>query len=297
MRLFITGASGWIGSAVTRELIAHGHEVVGLARNEDSAAAIAALGATPHRGDLDDLDSLSAAAEQSDGVIHLAFKHDFAHYIAAWHSEHAVVQRMLDVLAGSDRPFMLASGLSVGVEGRAITEDDRSPYVGADSMRGGSEHLAMEYAEKGVRTVALRFAASVHGEGDHGFVAALAQIARERGVSGYLGEGANHWPAVHRADAARMVRLALEKAPAGSRVHGVGDAGIATRDIAAAIGAGLGVPTMSVDPADAESHFGWLARFYGRDVVAANAITRRLLGWTPTGPGLLEDLAAGYYTR
>src|SRR5581483_4148319 len=260
MRVFVTGASGWIGSAVCRDLQASGHEVVGLARSEESAAALSARGITPHAGSLDDPQGLAAAAAEADGVIHLAFKHDFADYAGAGRTEHLAVQAMLDTLAGSDRPFLLASGLATEVAGRALTEDDPSPQHGIDSMRGGSENLALDYADKGVRTVALRFAPTVHGMRDHGFTARLTQIAQEKGVSGYPGDGASRWAAVHRDDAASMVRLALEKAPAGSRVHAVAEEGIPSRDIAAAIGAFLGLPTASVAPEDIDAHFGWLGR-------------------------------------
>ncbi|MCL2552919.1 MAG: SDR family oxidoreductase [Actinomycetia bacterium] len=295
MHVFVTGASGWIGSAVTDELLAHGHKVVGLARSDEAAAALEAKGATAHRGDLDDVEGLAAAASAAEGVIHLAFKHDFSDYAGAGRSEHGAVQRMLDVLEGSGRPFLLASGLASGVTGRPLTEDDPSPFHGADSMRGGSENLALSYAERGVRPVALRFSPTVHGMGDHGFTARLAQIAKEHGTAGYIGDGSTRWAAVHRSDAARLVRLALEKAPAGSRVHAVGETGIPSRDIAAALGAYLGVPAASVAPEDAEAHFGWIGAFFGMDITASNDATRALLGWTPTGPTLLEDIAAGAY--
>ncbi|WP_042381776.1 SDR family oxidoreductase [Streptacidiphilus melanogenes] len=296
MRVFITGASGWIGSAVTDELLAHGHQVVGLARSDESAAALEAKGATAHRGSLDDPESLAKAAGAADGVIHLAFKHDFTDYAGAGRTEHAAVERMLDALEGSERPFLLASGLASGVTGRPVSEEDPSPFHGVDSMRGGSENLALAAADRGVRAVALRFSPTVHGlGGDHGFIAVLAKIAKERGAAGYIGDGASHWAAVHRTDAARMVRLALEKAPAGSRMHAVGESGIPSRDIAAALGDQLGVPTTTVAPEDAESHFGWIGHFFGMDITASNARTRELLDWTPTGPTLMEDIAAGAY--
>lgn len=295
MRVFVTGASGWIGSAVTDELLAHSHEVVGLARSDEAAAALEAKGATALHGGLDDPDGLASAAAAADGVVHLAFKHDFTDYAGAGRTEHAAVARMLDALEGSGRPFLLASGLASLVEGRPATEDDPSPHHGPDAPRGGSENLALSYADRGVRAVALRFAASVHGMGDHGFVSTLTEIARERGVAGYLGDGANRWPAVHRSDAARLVRLALDRAPAGSRPHVVAEEGVPTRDIAAAIGDHLGVPTASIPPADAERHFGWIGRFFGLDAPASGARTRELLGWTPTGPTLLADIAAGAY--
>jgi nucleoside-diphosphate-sugar epimerase len=295
MRVFITGASGWIGSAVTDELLADGHEVVGLARTDESAAALEAKGAGVHRGSLDDLDSLAAGAAAADGVIHLAFKHDFDDYAGAGRSERAAVQRMLDTLAGSGRPFLLASGLAGGVAGRPLTEDDASPHHGADSPRGGSENLALDYAGHGVRPVALRFAPTVHGVGDHGFMSTLTTIARERAAAGYVGDGATRWAAVHRSDAARLVRLALEKAPAGSRVHAVAEDGLLSRDIASAIAGHLGLPAVSVPPADAMAHFGWIARFFAADVTASSTRTQELLGWTPTGPTLFEDIAAGAY--
>ena len=295
MRVFVTGASGWIGSAVTDELLTHGYEVVGLARSDRSADALQAKGATAHRGSLDDLDSLAAAAETADGVIHLAFKHDFTDYAGAGRTEHAVVRRMLDTLKGSDRPFLLAAGLAYSSTGQPLTEEDASPFHGADSMRGGSENLALSYADLGVRPVALRFAATVHGMGDPGFTATLTRIAKERGAAGYIGDGANRWAAVHRSDAARMVRLALEKAPAGSRMHAAAEDGLPTREIAAAIGEYLGLPTVSVAPEDAEAHFGWISRFVGLDGAASHARTQELLGWTPTGPTLFEDIAAGAY--
>lgn len=295
MRVFVTGASGWIGSAVTDELLTHGHEVVGLARSDEAAAALEAKGATAHRGNLDDLDSLASPAAAADGVIHLAFKHDFSGFAGAGRSEHAAVQRMLDTLEGSDRPFLLASGLASGAIEGPLTEDDASPHHGAGSMRGGSENLALSYAERGIRPVALRFSPTVHGMGDHGFTATLTKIAKERGAAGYIGDGSTRWAAVHRSDAARMVRLALEKAPAGSRMHAVAEGGLPSREIAAAIGDYLGLPTVSVAREDAEAHFGWIGHFFGMDATASSARTKELLGWTPTGPTLFEDIAAGAY--
>ncbi|MFD2082681.1 Nucleoside-diphosphate-sugar epimerase [Actinopolymorpha cephalotaxi] len=295
MHVFVTGATGWIGSAVTDELLAHGHKVVGLARSDRAAAAVEARGAAAHRGSLDDLDSLAAGAAAADAVIHLAFNHDFSDYAGAGRTEHAAVTRMLDTIEGGDRPFLLASGLASGATGRLLTEDDASPFRGADSMRGGSENLALDHAGRGVRAVALRFAASVHGTGDHGFVAQLTKVAKQHGASGYVGDGSSRWAAVHRTDAARLVRLALEKAPAGSRVHAVAEEGLRSRDIAAAIGDHLGLPTVPVAPEDAEAHFGWIGRFFGMDAIASNARTREVLGWEPTGPTLFEDIAAGAY--
>ncbi|GAA1441799.1 SDR family oxidoreductase [Leifsonia poae] len=297
MRVFVTGASGWIGSAVVPELIAAGHGVTGLARSDASAAALTAAGAQVQRGDLGDLDSLRAGAENADGVIHLAFNHDFSDYLGAGRTERAAVETFGDVLAASDRPFLFASGVALLAPGRLATERDVSPMVGPDSPRGGGENLALGFADNGVRSVSLRFAPTVHGEGDHGYVSTLVGVARERGASGYVGDGSNRWPAVHRRDAARMIALALENAPAESNLHAVGEEGIATRDIAEAIGRGLGVPTVSIAPDDAEQHFGWIGRFFSVDVPASSAVTQELLGWTPTYPTLLEDLEAGYYFR
>jgi nucleoside-diphosphate-sugar epimerase len=294
MRVFVTGASGWIGSAVTDELLAHDHQVVGLARSDEAAAALEAKGASAHHGSLDDPESLAAAAKDADAVVHLAFKHDFDDYAASGRTEHAAVQAMLDVLEGSDRPFLLASGLASGASG-LLTEDDASPFRGADSRRGGSENLALDHADRGVCSVALRFAPTVHGMGDHGFTSRLTQIAQEHGASGYVADGSTRWAAVHRTDAARLVRLALDHAPAGSRVHAVGEEGIESRDIAAAIGDFLGVPAVSVAPDEVDEHFDWIGRYFGMDITASSARTRELLGWTPTGPTLLEDIAAGAY--
>ncbi|CAN5428265.1 SDR family oxidoreductase [soil metagenome] len=297
MRIFVTGASGWIGSAVVPELISAGHEVVGLARSDESAAAVAVTGASVVRGGLDDLDILRAAAEASDGVIHLGFKHDFSDMAGAGRTERAVIEAIGDTLVDSDRPFLFASGVAGLAPGRVATESDDVPWSGPDAPRGGAEALAFEYAERGVRPVALRFAPTVHGDGDHGFISTIVAVARDSGTSGFVGDGSNRWPAVHRADAASMIRLALEKAPVGSVVHGVGEEGIHARDIAEVIGRHLGIPVASVAPKDATAHFGWIGAFFALDVPTSSAATQRLLGWTPTHPGLLDDLEAGHYFR
>ncbi|RFA11389.1 3-beta hydroxysteroid dehydrogenase [Subtercola boreus] len=297
MHVFVTGASGWIGSAVIPELLDAGHRVTGLARSQASADALTAAGVTPLAGSLDDLDSLRAGAAASDGVIHLGFKHDFSDMAGAGRTERAAVAALGDTLAGSDRPLLFAAGVAGLTPGRAVTENDASPAVGPDAPRGGGENFAFEYASRGVRPVALRFAPTVHGEGDHGFISTIAGVARDRGVSGYVGDGANRWAAVNRADAARLVRLALEQAEAGAIVHAVGEEGISTREIAAAIGDALSVPTESVAPDAAADHFGWIGMFFGFDMSASSALTQERYGWTPTHPGLREDLAAGYYTR
>ena len=231
----------------------------------------------------------SGPAPTTPAVIHLANKHDFADQAATNRTERTAVQTLLDTLQGSDRPFLLASGLAVVLD-RPLTERDPSPHVGPDSLRGGTEALAMEYADRGVRSVALRFAPTVHGTGDHGFVAVLAGIAKQKGVSGYIGDGVNTWPAVHVSDAGRLVALALEKAPASSVVHAVAEEGVPTRAIAEGLAEAIGVPARSVAPEDAAEHFGWLGGFFGMNVTASSAITRELLGWAPAGPTLLEDL-------
>ena len=296
MRVFVTGASGWIGSAVVPELIEAGHEVTGLARSDGSAERIRAAGAQPHPGSLDDLESIRSGAAAADAVIHLGFKHDFDHFAESGRTERAVVQTIGDELAGSGRALLFASGLA-GSPGRMLTENDPSPFSGPDAPRGGGENFAFEYADRGVRPVALRFSPTVHGMGDHGFTAQLARIARERGVAAWIGDGSSRWPAVHRSDAARLVRLALEQAPARGIVHAVGEEGIPSRAIAGSLGAALELPTASIAPEDAESHFGWIGAFFGMDIVASGALTRERYGWTPTGPTLLEDIAAGAYSR
>ncbi|MBK3567986.1 SDR family oxidoreductase [Streptomyces sp. MBT62] len=297
MRVFVTGASGWIGSAAVEELLAAGHEVVGLARSDTSAASLGAKGAQVRRGDLDDLDSFRKGAAAADAVLHLANKHDFTNPAVSNQAERAAVQAIGDVLTGSGRPFLLASGVAGLAQGRVATESDRSPFHGLQSPRGGSENLALDFVDRGVNTVSVRFAPTVHGDGDHGFIATLVAIAREKGVAGYVGDGTNRWPAVHRSDAARITRLGLEKAPAGTLLHAVSEEGVPTREIAQAIGRGLGVPVTSIAPQDAHKHFGWIGRFFAMDILASSTRTQELLGWAPSGPSLIQDLDAGSYFR
>lgn len=287
MRVFVTGGSGWIGSAVVPELLGAGHEVLGLARSDASAAALDAAGAEVLRGDLDDLDALRKGAETADGVVHLAFVHDFSDYQRSVGTDLRAVETLGAALAGSGKPFVNTSGLAGLSLGRPATE--RDPTADA-SPRAASERTALGLAERGVRSSVVRLAPSVHGEGDTGFIATLVGIAREKGQSGYPGDGANRWPAVHRLDAARLYRLALEQAPAGSVLHGAGDEGIPVRDIAGVIGRKLDLPVVPVAPEQAEEHFGWLGRFLAADIPASSTLTRELLGWRPTGPGLLADL-------
>jgi nucleoside-diphosphate-sugar epimerase len=297
MRVFVTGASGWIGTAVVGELLAAGHEVTGLARSDASAEALRARGVRVHRGDLDDPDGIGAGAGAAEAVIHLANKHDFADPAGMNAAERAATQAIGEALAGTDRPFLIASGLATLAEGRPATEDDPSPFHGPDSARGGSENLALEFADRGVRSVSLRFPPTVHGTGDHGFTALLSAIALEKGVAGYPGDGTNRWAAVHVSDAARMAVLGLTKAPAGSRLHAVAEEGVPSRTIAEAIGRAFGLPTASVAPEDVQDHFGWLGTFFGTEMSGTSEATRKLLDWTPTGPGLVEDLDAGAYAH
>jgi nucleoside-diphosphate-sugar epimerase len=294
MRVFVTGASGWIGSAVVPELLGAGHTVVGLARSDASAAALEAAGAEVLRGSLEEPDSLRKGAETADGVVHLAFIHDFSDYERSVGTDLRAVETIGAALEGSGRPFVNTSGLAGMSFGRPATERDR---IGDASPRAASERTALGLAERGVRSSVVRLAPSVHGEGDHGFIAVLAGIARQKGVSGYIGDGANRWPAVHRSDAARLFRLALEQAPAGTVLHGAGDEGIPIRDLAEVIGRKLGLPVVSVAPEDAAQHFGWLGAFLAADIPASSVLTQHLLGWHPTGPGLLADLESGHYTR
>jgi nucleoside-diphosphate-sugar epimerase len=305
MKIFVTGASGWIGTAVVPELLEAGHEVVGLARSDASAQRLEAAGAIVQRGDVDDPDGLAKAAAASDGVIHLAFQHEQAfagNFAAAGAADRRAVEAMGAALASSDRPFVLAGGM-IGLNlGRMATENDglvASPEVRANpaGIRAATALLALSLRGIGVRSSVLRFPPTVHGDGDNGFMATLVGIARQRGVAGYVGDGSNRWPAVHRSDAARLARLAVEAAPAGSVLHAVGEEGVPFREIAEAMGHGLGVPIASVNPDAALEHFSFLGLFAGLDSPARAAITRELLGWDPTGPALIEDLEKDYYYR
>jgi len=296
MRVFVTGASGWIGSATIDELLAAGHEVTGLARSDASAAALRGKGVRVRRGDLDDLDSIRTGAADAEAVIHLANKHDWSNPAASNAAERAAVQTIGDTLAGTGRPFLLASGTAGLAQGRPGTEDDANPSHGPDAPRGGSENLALEFVGRGVHSVSLRFAPTVHGDRDHGFIAVIAGIARQKGVSGYPGDGTNQWAAVHRSDAARLVALGLQKAPAGARLHAVAEPGVPTREIAEAIGRAFDLPVSSVNPEDVADHFGWIGAFFAMDLQATSAATQELLGWTPTGPTLIEDIDTGAYS-
>jgi nucleoside-diphosphate-sugar epimerase len=295
VRVFITGASGWIGRHAVPEFLGAGHQVLGLARSDTSAAALAAAGAEVLRGDLDDLDALRRGAASTDGTVHLANKHDFVHPDVSSAAERAAVQAIADALEGSGKPFLLASGLAGLVEGRPAIEDDPNPGTGPDAPRGGAENLALSYADRGVRVLAARFAPTVHGTGDHGFIAALVAAARAAGASAHVGDGSHRWSAVHVGDAARLVRLAVEGAPAGTRLHVAAEEGVPTAEIARAIGAGLGLPVVRVEPEEATAALGWIGAFFALDMAGSSERTRALLDWHPTGPTLAEDLAAGGY--
>jgi nucleoside-diphosphate-sugar epimerase len=307
MRIFVTGASGWIGSAVVPELLGAGHQVIGLARSDAAADALTAAGAEVHRGTLDDLTSLRRAADASDGVIHLAFKHELAFsgdFQGAADADRRAVETFGEALAGSDRPLLIASGTLGVAPGHVATERDghgANPAVAAwgsgPETRWGTGEFTLSLASQGVRSSVVRLPPTNHGEGDHGFVAALVGIARDKGVSGYIGDGTNRWPAVHRLDSARVFRLALEQAPAGTTLHAVADEGVPIRDIAGVIGRHLDLPVVAISPEDAGEHFAWLAGFLAADSPASSAITRELLGWRPTNPGLIDDLDQGHYFR
>ena len=291
MRVFVTGASGFIGSAVVAELLAAGHEVLGLARSDSAAAAVAAAGAEVYRGGLEDLDGLRSAAASADGVIHTAFIHDFSDFARSTTVDQQAITALGETLVGSGRPLVVTAGMAALTPGRASTEDDApNPHIPRVS-----EQTAMQFAERGVRASVMRLPPSVHGQGDHGFVPRLIEIARERGVSGYVNDGANSWAAVHRLDAARLFRLALEAAPAGARLHAIGDQGVPTRDIAELIGRWLNVPVVGVPAEQAGEHFGWLGSFFAMDVLASSALTQQRYGWRPEQPGLLDDLDHAYY--
>ena len=304
MRVFVTGASGWIGSAVVPELLGAGHEVTGLARSDASAAALTAAGAQVHRGSLDDPGSLRSAAAASDGVIHLAFRHDLAFsggFEAAAEADRQAVEIFGEALAGSDRPLLIASGTLGVAPGRVATERDghgSGPVgIGGEGprARAATAEFTLSLASRGVRSSVVRLPPTNHGDGDNGFMATLVGIARAKGASAYIGDGSNRWPAVHRLDSGHLFRLALEKAPAGSTLHAVADEGVPIRAVAEVIGRHLDVPVISIPPEQAAEHFTWLGGFIGLDAPASSTLTRELLGWQPTQPGLLDDLDKGHY--
>ncbi|MDR7253254.1 nucleoside-diphosphate-sugar epimerase [Nocardioides sp. BE266] len=296
MKVFVTGASGWIGSAVVPELLAAGHQVTGLARSDASAARLEASGVEVLRGDLDTLEVIRDGSLAADAVIHLANKHDFANPAVSNAAERAAVDTIGSALLGTDKPFLFAAGTAIA-PGTVVTEETVNPGVGPDAPRGGSEALAMDYAERGVHAVSLRFAPTVHGQGDHGFIRIIADASRRAGFAPYVAEGANAWSAVGRADAARLVARALESAPAGTAVHAVGEERVATRDIAEAVAERLGIEARSVSAEEAvEAIGGFIGTLFGWDLPASNAITRARYDWEPAAPTLLDDIRSGFYT-
>jgi nucleoside-diphosphate-sugar epimerase len=294
MRVFVTGATGFIGSAVVRELIDAGHEATGLARSDKGAELLGRAGAGVHRGSLEDLESLRSGAAAADGVIHTAYIHDFSRMADAAQTDLRAIETLGAALEGSERPLVITTGTALVNPGQVATEQDEgNPDAAHPRLR--AERTASELAARGVRTAVVRPGVSVHGEGDHGFVPMLIEIARSTGASGYVGDGANRWPAVHRLDAARLYRLALENAPAASVWHAIGDQGVAARDIAEVIARRVGVPAVSVAPAEAGEHFGWLGAFFAVDAPASSAFTQARLNWRPTHLGLIADLEQGHY--
>lgn len=295
MRVFITGGSGWIGSAVIGRLLESGHRVAALARSEESAAKLEAARAEVVRGDLDELDVLRRGADGSDGVIHLAFRHDFAFspegMVAAAAADRRAIDAMGEALVGSGRPFVIASG-TPSVTGRVATERDEPEAAGPASARVANGAAVIALAPRGVRSSVVRLPRSVHGQGEiHGFIPRLIAAARDSGVSGYVGDGSSRWPAVHVLDAAELFRMAVESAPAGTVLHAVGDEGVPTLEIATVIGRHLGVPAASVP----DERFGFLGMVLARDQPASSALTQELMGWRPVQPGLIADLESGHY--
>jgi nucleoside-diphosphate-sugar epimerase len=289
MKIFVTGATGFIGSAIVQELIRAGHQALGLARSDSGAKSLIAAGAGAHRGSLEDLESLRAGAAMSDGVIHCAFNHDFSNFVANCEQDRRAIEAMGDVLAGSDRPLLITSGTGMGssAPGQPATEDHFD--LNHVNPRKASEEAGASVAERGVNVSVVRLP-QVHDTVKQGLISYAVQLAREKGVSAHIGEGANRWPAAHVLDVAHLYRLAFERHEAGSRYNAVAEEGIPMREIAEVIGRGLKVPVVSLPPEQAQGHFGWLAMFAGLDMPASSALTRQRLGWRPTGPRLIADL-------
>jgi nucleoside-diphosphate-sugar epimerase len=296
MHVFVTGATGFIGSAIVQELIGAGHQVIGLARSDSAAKSLATSGAKVHLGDLEDLESLRNGSAMSDGVIHTGFIHDFSKFKASCETDRNAIEALGSALVGSDRPLIITSGIGLLPLGRLVTEESMPPSP-SPYPRVASEEAAGAVADRGVRVSVVRLAPSVHGDGDHGFVPILINMARERGASAYLGEGLNLWPAVHRLDAAQLFTLALEKGAARAYYHGVAEEGVPFREIAEVIGHRLKVPVVSIGPQEAANHFAWFAHFAAMDVQASSQKTQEFLGWKPKQPGLIADLDREQYFK
>lgn len=295
MRVFITGATGFIGTAIVQELRSAGHQVVGLARSDSAARTLTRLGVEAHRGDLEDHQSLAAGARAADGVIHTAFIHDFDAYAQAAEVDRQAIAALARALEGTHKPLVACSGTLLLPSGRLATESDEPPRDRAIAARVASEQTLLAAAQQGVRTCLIRLAPSVHGVGDKGFVPALIEVARRSGISAHVGDGSNRWPAVHRLDAAHLFRLALEKAPPATVLHGVAEEGIPMRSIAETIAHALHVPVRAIPLEEAQAHFDWMSLFLGYDNPTSSAHTRALLDWHPRGPELLSDMRENYF--